>query len=115
MHRTVAVVLVLLAAGCNQEPVVLAPDLGPLSCAAIYECGTACPPTELGTCIPACIANGSQDAMVYFAPLENCSRPACYEFRIGFPPPPCAQPASPACMTCVMTRCKAEADTCLAH
>jgi hypothetical protein len=116
MPSPVRLLAISLLLGCGGAGAgAPAPDLGPLGCAALYQCGSVCSPDQLGTCIPACIAMGSQEALVYFLPLQDCARPACYSFTLGGAPPPCAQPASAACMTCVMTSCKTQAEACLAH
>jgi hypothetical protein len=87
-------------------------DLGLLTCNGIYSCINACAPGTLNSCVPACIARGSTAAQAKFLPLQQCSGPACYTTDGN---PPCANPSSSACKSCVLANCATEAAQCTAN
>jgi hypothetical protein len=89
-------------------------DMAGATCAATAACIMACDPASLNVCVPGCISALSAAAMPYFNTLELCSQPACYAVKDGGAPP-CSQPASTACSTCLSTSCGSQLSACLAH
>ena len=118
--------LLLFACDDNNNSVTMdlsAPDLAAsadlrtpaATCAQTQTCIQACEAGTVATCVPACIGYLSAAAKPDFDALEACSAPACATPVDGGGVPPCANPSSQACMTCVDQACASQEATCLAH
>ena len=94
---------------------VVVADMTELNCAGIFNCILGCPPAQLNTCIPACIARGSATAQGYFNPLQSCAAPACYMPLQDGGAPPCAMPATVECSMCVTMNCGMQLADCRSH
>jgi hypothetical protein len=91
-------------------------DLGQFSCAATVACTRTCGSGNTGAkCVSDCIMNASNDAKIYFDPLQACAGPACSDQIFDAGTPPCSDPSSNACIQCVMANCNMELMTCEMH
>jgi hypothetical protein len=116
----VAVVFVALGAACNRDPLPAPatgtsarPDLAApaLKCADIQSCVAKCPLGDaLPPCAAACEARLTVEARGFYDALQACMVPSCVANR-----GPCNDPGALGCKMCAMSRCAAQASSCLLH
>jgi hypothetical protein len=88
----------------------LPPDMAQLTCKQMIACVTSCSGASFNTCVGNCIAAGSTNGLVFFAPLEMCAEPACYDADGGSDA--CATTGTGACETCLTTNCSSSFTAC---
>jgi hypothetical protein len=108
----------LAVAGCRacaQPPSERVADLAaaPLACASMQGCVAACPASEMGACVSACVARLSPAARAVYDALERCVAPACAAADAS--DAPCRDPNGAACKLCVLSHCASQATSCMAH